>query len=84
MPYGRWNKDIPVIAKLEKPEAIANIEEILDAADAVMVARGDLGVELRPEQVPLVQKRAIALANERSKPIITATQHPRPGPHWQR
>ena len=67
-------KTIPVIAKLEKPEAIANIEEILDACDAVMVARGDLGVELSPEKVPLVQKRVIALAIARSKPVITATQ----------
>lgn len=63
-----------VIAKLEKPEAIENIEEILDASDAVMVARGDLGVELSPEKVPLVQKRVIALANARAKPVITATQ----------
>ena len=67
-------KAVPVIAKLEKPEAIANIEEILDAADGAMVARGDLGVELSPEKVPLIQKRVIALANERGKPVITATQ----------
>ena len=67
-------KCIPVIAKIEKPEAIENIEEILDAADGAMVARGDLGVELSPEKVPLAQKRVIALANERAKPVITATQ----------
>ena len=67
-------KAVPVIAKLEKPEAIANIEEILDAADGAMLARGDLGVELSPEKVPLIQKRVIALANERGKPVITATQ----------
>ena len=66
--------DTPVIAKLEKPEAIDVLEEIIDAADGVMVARGDLGVEMAPEKVPLAQKRIIKAANQRAKPVITATQ----------
>jgi pyruvate kinase len=65
---------VPVIAKLEKPEAVEDLEAIVDAFDAIMVARGDLGVELPLEQVPLVQKRAIQVARERSKPVIVATQ----------
>ncbi|SDH47709.1 pyruvate kinase [Rhodococcus triatomae] len=65
---------IPVIAKLEKPEAIDNLEAVVLAFDAVMVARGDLGVELPLEQVPLVQKRAIQIARENAKPVIVATQ----------
>src|SRR5918997_1747816 len=65
---------VPVIAKLEKPEAVENLEEIVEAFDGVMVARGDLGVELPLEQVPLVQKRAVQAARERSKPVIVATQ----------
>ncbi|GEM32317.1 pyruvate kinase [Nocardia neocaledoniensis NBRC 108232] len=65
---------VPVIAKLEKPEAIDNLEAIVLAFDAVMVARGDLGVELPLEQVPLVQKRAIQMARENAKPVIVATQ----------
>ncbi|SFN53311.1 Pyruvate kinase [Nocardia asteroides] len=65
---------VPVIAKLEKPEAIENLEAIVLAFDAVMVARGDLGVELPLEQVPLVQKRAIQMARENAKPVIVATQ----------
>ncbi|MQA61105.1 MAG: pyruvate kinase [Actinophytocola sp.] len=64
----------PVIAKLEKPEAVANLEAIVLAFDGVMVARGDLGVELPLEQVPLVQKRAIQIARENAKPVIVATQ----------
>jgi pyruvate kinase len=63
-----------VIAKLEKPEAVANLEAIVLAFDGVMVARGDLGVELPLEQVPLVQKRAIQIARENAKPVIVATQ----------
>jgi pyruvate kinase len=66
--------EVPVIAKLEKPEAVENLEEIVEAFDGIMVARGDLGVELPLEQVPLVQKRAIQVARERGKPVIVATQ----------
>jgi pyruvate kinase len=65
---------VPVIAKLEKPEAVENLEAIVEAFDGIMVARGDLGVELALEQVPLVQKRAIQAARERNKPVIVATQ----------
>ncbi|MFC9433926.1 pyruvate kinase [Nocardia sp. NPDC057030] len=68
------NRRVPVIAKLEKPEAIDNLEAIVLAFDAVMVARGDLGVELPLEQVPIVQKRAIQMARENAKPVIVATQ----------
>ncbi len=70
----RAGRDIPVVAKLEKPEAIDRLEEILAVADAVMVARGDLGVELPPEMVPVVQKRIIARANDLRVPVIVATQ----------
>ncbi len=66
--------DVPVIAKLEKPEAIQNLDAILDVCDGVMVARGDLGVELPLEQVPLVQKDVIQRARRRALPVITATQ----------
>ena len=65
---------IPVIAKLEKPQAIANLQEIVDAFDAFMVARGDLGVELPLEDVPLVQKQIIRAARKWAKPMIVATQ----------
>nr|WP_174264502.1 pyruvate kinase [Phytoactinopolyspora halotolerans] len=65
---------LPVIAKVEKPQAVENLEEIVDAFDGVMVARGDLGVELDLWDVPLVQKRAIALCRRRAKPVIVATQ----------
>jgi len=70
----RVGRRVPVIAKLEKPEAVANLEAIIEAFDAVMVARGDLGVELPLEEVPLVQKRAIQVAREHAKPVIVATQ----------
>ena len=70
----RVGRRVPVIAKLEKPEAVENLEAIVAAFDAVMVARGDLGVELPLEQVPLVQKRAIEIARENAKPVIVATQ----------
>lgn len=63
-----------VIAKLERPEALDNLEEILQAADGVMVARGDLGVEMPPETVPIAQKRIIEAANKHGKVVITATQ----------
>ncbi|HHU46188.1 MAG TPA: pyruvate kinase, partial [Actinomycetales bacterium] len=65
---------VPVIAKLEKPEAVEALEAIILAFDAVMVARGDLGVEVPLEDVPLVQKRAVQIARENAKPVIVATQ----------
>src|SRR6266404_9021038 len=70
----RAKKDTPVIAKLEKPEAIESLEQILKVSDGVMVARGDLGVEMNPETVPVVQKNIIARAREFRRPVITATQ----------
>jgi pyruvate kinase len=77
--------DIPVISKIEKPQALEDLEGILEASDGVMVARGDLGVELSPERVPIAQKRIIRMANQKNKWVITATQmlesmtdHPRP------
>lgn len=66
--------DVPIIAKLEKPQAIDHLEEILEAADGVMVARGDLGVEVAPEKVPVIQKHVIRRAAIWRKPVITATQ----------
>ena len=70
----RTGKSTPVIAKLEKPEAIENLEAILRVSEGVMVARGDLGVEMNPERVPVVQKNIIARAREFRRPVITATQ----------
>ena len=70
----RDGRRIPIIAKIEKPEAIDRLPDIIDVADGVMVARGDLGVEVGPEKVPLIQKRCIELTNERGKIVITATQ----------
>ena len=67
-------RHVPVIAKLEKPQAIANLQDIIDAFDMFMVARGDLGVELPLEEVPLVQKRIIRAARKWAKPVIVATQ----------
>ena len=76
---------VPIIAKLEKPEAIARLDAILDKTDGVMVARGDLGVEIPPEEVPAIQKDIIRRSNARGLPVIVATQmlnsmieHPRP------
>jgi pyruvate kinase len=63
-----------VIAKIEKPQAVANLEEIVDAFDGIMVARGDLGVEMPIEDVPMVQKRCVELARDAAKPVIVATQ----------
>ncbi len=78
-------RQIPIIAKIEKSEAIENLIAIRDAADGMMVARGDLGIEMPPQELPLLQKRIIAVCNEVGKPVITATQmlqsmveHPRP------
>ncbi|ASY17162.1 pyruvate kinase [Candidatus Planktophila versatilis] len=65
---------VPVIAKIEKPQAVANLEEIIAAFDGIMVARGDLGVELPIEDVPMVQKRCIELSRDAAKPVIVATQ----------
>ena len=66
--------EVPVIAKIEKPQAAQNAEEIIEAADGVMVARGDLGIELPIEEVPLVQKRLLHIAGQKARPAITATQ----------
>ncbi len=68
------NKKIPIIAKIEKPEAVKNLDEIVDEADGVMVARGDLGVEMDPQEVPLIQKKLIRKARSLGKLVITATQ----------
>jgi len=67
-------KNIPVVAKIEKPEALRNFNKILKVTDAVMVARGDLGVEMQAEKVPLIQKKIILACNQAGKPVITATQ----------
>jgi pyruvate kinase len=67
-------RTVPIIAKIEKPQAVENLDEIIDAFDAFMVARGDLGVELPLEEVPLVQKRIVTAARRWAKPVIVATQ----------
>jgi pyruvate kinase len=72
--FVRRHTRLPLIAKIEKPQAVARIEEIVQAADCLMVARGDLGIELRIEEVPHVQKQVIRLAGSRARPVITATQ----------
>ncbi len=70
----KYGKTVPIVAKLEKPQAIERLEEILETADGVMIARGDLGVEVPPERVPIIQKRVIQRASVWRKPVITATQ----------
>jgi pyruvate kinase len=67
-------QQIPVMAKIEQPEAVAQLDEIIQAFDGVMIARGDLGVEMRLEEVPLIQKRIIQACNAAGKPVVTATQ----------
>ena len=69
--YGRV---VPIVAKIEKPEAVDNLPEIIAVANGIMIARGDLGVEIGPEEVPVIQKRGIELANRAGKLVITATQ----------
>ncbi|MCK5220740.1 MAG: pyruvate kinase [Candidatus Aminicenantes bacterium] len=69
-----YSADIPVIAKIERPQALDNIVEIVDVFDGIMIARGDLGVEVLPEKVPIIQKELILLANRENKLVITATQ----------
>lgn len=70
----KMGSSVNLIAKIEKPEALADIEGIIDEADGIMIARGDLGVEVSPEEVPMIQKRLIELANRKGKLVITATQ----------
>jgi pyruvate kinase len=72
--YVRKHTRLPLIAKIEKPQAVQRAEEIVRSADCVMVARGDLGIEMRIEEVPIVQKQMIALAGALARPVITATQ----------
>jgi pyruvate kinase len=78
-------RDVAVIAKIERPEAVENLDDLLEHVDGIMIARGDLGVEMGPEAVPVLQKRLIAHANRRRRLVITATQmlesmtrHPQP------
>ncbi len=70
----RAGADIRIIAKIEKPEALDNIEQIIGLSDGIMIARGDLGVEMPPQKVPLLQNRLISLSNRQNKPVIVATQ----------
>ncbi|MDD3149307.1 MAG: pyruvate kinase [Candidatus Gastranaerophilales bacterium] len=70
----QFGGDIPIIAKIEKPQALQNLDEIIEVSDGAMVARGDLGIEISPEKVPIVQKQIIEKVNKLRKPIIVATQ----------
>ncbi len=70
----KLGKNVPIVAKIERTEAIENIDEIIDMADVIMVARGDMGVEISPEDVPILQKMIINKCNAKCKPVITATQ----------
>ncbi|MDD5361557.1 MAG: pyruvate kinase [Ignavibacteria bacterium] len=70
----KHKKDLPIISKIERPEAVNNIDEIIDASDIIMIARGDMGVEISPEDVPIIQKQIIRKCNSKMKPVITATQ----------
>ena len=70
----KFNGDIPIVAKLEKPQSIENLDEIVEVSDAVMVARGDLGIELSPVEVPVCQKKIIKTCNKHKKAVIVATQ----------
>jgi len=70
----RLKKNIPLIAKIEKPEAVENIDSIIDSFDGILIARGDLGLEMELEKVPSLQKKIIKKCNEKCKPVITATQ----------
>ncbi len=72
--FSEEGRAVPLIAKIEKHEAIENLTEIIDSADGIMVARGDLGVEINIERIPIVQKKMIRMANQAGKPVITATQ----------
>jgi len=72
--FKRRQASLPLIAKIEKPEALDDIDNILDEADGIMIARGDLGVEVSPEKVPVIQKMLISKANDKGKLVITATQ----------
>ena len=69
-----FNSNIPVIAKLEKPQAIENLSDIISAADCIMVARGDLGIELSAVEVPVCQKLIISECTKRKNPVIVATK----------
>jgi len=70
----RTNKEVPIVAKIEKPEAVTNIDEIINSAYGIMIARGDLGIEMPAEEVPLIQKEVINKARANNRPVIVATQ----------